>query len=198
MASPRSRSAGHGNSHDCTIPLDALRRIVRALGISARTAEQSAGVTGAQLLVLEKLRDARAYSLNDLADRTFTHQSTVSVVVDRLVQRGLVARTRSADDARRVILALTPSGRTVLRRAPPPAQARLIEAIRVLPPSECRALGRGLMHIVEAMGLAEQPARLLFEETGPIRADGRVSSRRPTRRKAAPARGAQTAARRST
>jgi DNA-binding MarR family transcriptional regulator len=144
--------------------LDALRRIVRALGISARTAERSAGVTGAQLFVLQQLREAPAYSLNDLANRTFTHQSTVSVVVDRLVSRGLVARLRSETDARQVELSLTPAGRAALRRAPPPAQSRLIAALRALPEAECRRLARTLGIVVRQMRVTGGPPGMFFSE----------------------------------
>ncbi len=144
--------------------LDALRRIVRALGTSARTAERTAGITGAQLHVLAQLSDASASSLNELAARTFTHQSTVSVVVDRLVRRGLVTRTRSAEDARRVVLALTPAGRGVLRRAPPPAQTQLIQALERLRAPQSRALALALGRVVRRMGLSDGPATMFFDE----------------------------------
>lgn len=150
--------------HDLAAALDALRRIVRALGISARTAERSVGVTGAQLLVLQLLRDGPARSLNELAERTFTHQSTVSVIVDRLVTRGLVTRRRSTEDARRLVLTLTPAGRVALRRAPPPAQVQLIGSLEALPPAARRALAQTLEAIVTGMGLAAEPPGMLFDE----------------------------------
>jgi DNA-binding MarR family transcriptional regulator len=164
------------------VALDALRRIVRALGISARTAERSAGVTGAQLFVLEQLREAPAHSLNDLADRTFTHQSTVSVVVDRLVSRGLVARSRSRADARQVELSLTPSGRAALRRAPPPAQTRLIAALHALPAAECRRLARTLGVVVRQMKLTGGPPGMFFDQPSEKRPTRRQASRRPRKR----------------
>jgi tetratricopeptide (TPR) repeat protein len=64
-----------------------LREIVQALRESSRRAEQRLGISGAQLFVLEKLADAPSQSLNDLAARTFTHQSSVSTVVARLVEQ---------------------------------------------------------------------------------------------------------------
>src|ERR671939_1114272 len=117
---------------ELTAALDAIRRIVQALRVSSRTAEQRLGVSGAQLFVLQALSEAPANSLNDLAARTFTHQSSVSVVVERLVRRRLVSRSRSAEDARRVTLALTASGRSLLESAPETAHARLVSALRRL------------------------------------------------------------------
>src|SRR5581483_5115626 len=128
--------------------LDAIRGIVQALRISTRRAERELGVSGAQLFVLHTLAERPAASLNDLAARTFTHQSSVSVVVDRLVRRGLVSRTRSPEDGRRVMLAVTPRGQALLRSAPEIAQLRLIRALHDLPERDCRALARILGSVV--------------------------------------------------
>src|SRR5213595_876038 len=61
--------------------LDAVRRIVRWLRVSSRAAERDVGLSAAQLFVLSRLNDEAAMSLNDLAQRTLTHQSSASVVV---------------------------------------------------------------------------------------------------------------------
>src|SRR3982751_2525470 len=57
--------------------VDALRRIVRGLHRSHRLAEQRWQLSAAQLLVLQRLADSPTSSVNELADRTYTHQSTV-------------------------------------------------------------------------------------------------------------------------
>src|SRR5690348_6031172 len=87
--------------------LDALRRIVQALRVTARAAERQHGISGAQLFVLHQLRDGEACSINDLAERTFTHQSSVSTVVSRLVASGHVRRRAADADARRAEVSLT-------------------------------------------------------------------------------------------
>lgn len=154
---------GRRDPAELAAALDAIRRIVQSLRVSARAAERRLGVSGAQLFVLHALAEAPAHSLNELAARTFTHQSSVSVVVDRLVRRRLVSRARSAEDGRRVVLALTPSGRSLLRSSPEIAQIRLIGALRGLSPQECRALARILTRVVRAMGATDVPA-LFFED----------------------------------
>jgi DNA-binding MarR family transcriptional regulator len=148
---------------DLTNALDGIRRVVQMLRASARTAERASGVSGAQLFVLHSLATSPAESLNELAERTYTHQSSVSVVVERLVRRKLVSRTRSPVDARRVMLALTPAGRRILDTAPEIAQVRLISALCSLPRNNLRALARTLEHISEAMG-STAPPPLFFEE----------------------------------
>src|SRR4051812_1910780 len=64
--------------------LNALRQIVRSLRVSSRAAEQSVGLSGAQLFVLQCLARHSPCSVNELAVHTATDQSSVSVVVSRL------------------------------------------------------------------------------------------------------------------
>jgi DNA-binding MarR family transcriptional regulator len=159
--------------------VDGLRRIVRTLHHAHRKAEQRWDLSAAQLLVLQRLSEADTLSVNELADRTFTHQSTVSVVVTRLVKRRLVRRQRADDDLRRAELALTPQGRVLLHRAMTSAQMRLIDAVDAMPTAQLRTLGSCLQRLVEALGAAGAPAGMFFEdEAGPTRTTGAGSSGR--------------------
>ena len=147
--------------------MDALRRIVRELRLSARMAEQVAGISGAQLFVLQALAEGRASSLNELAERTVTDQSSVSVVVKRLVAQNLVARTSSRIDARRIELSLTAAGRRLLARCPEPTQVRLVSALRRMTPRELVTLGEGLAALAREMGIGDSAVRMLFDEDAP-------------------------------
>ena len=79
-------------STDSARVLDAIRRLVRHLRLADRAAQGELGISGAQLFVLVELGKTGSLSLNDLAARTRTDQSSVSVVVSRLVDAGLVTR----------------------------------------------------------------------------------------------------------
>jgi DNA-binding MarR family transcriptional regulator len=144
--------------------MDSLRRIVRDLRLSARDAERAAGISGAQLFVLQMLADEPASSLNDLAERTLTDQSSVSVVVKRLTERRLVARKTSPLDGRRIELSLTAAGRRLLARCPEPTQARLVAALRRLSAGELSHLTTSLAHLVREMGIEDATPRMMFEE----------------------------------
>jgi DNA-binding MarR family transcriptional regulator len=144
--------------------LDSLRRIVQVLRESSRRVEQQLGISGAQLFVLEKLAEAPSQSLNELADRTHTHQSSVSIVVARLVERGLVARQRSARDARRLELLLTPRGRRLTVDTPGAVQNRLIRAIEDLPPNARRHLASLMRQVVRGMDAVERRPRMFFDD----------------------------------
>jgi DNA-binding MarR family transcriptional regulator len=149
---------------EATSILDDLRRVVRKLRESSREAEQRLGVTGAQLFVLRTLSHEQALSVNELAARTRTHQSTVSTVVRRLVERGLVTRKASAEDARRVALSVTKSGLALLAKAPLAAQDDLILGIERLSREHRRTLASSLRTLVTSMGLDAQEPAMFFEE----------------------------------
>src|SRR5437763_4546401 len=112
MKSPIADVEPLENSESLTRSMDAVRAIVRALRLNTREIELKIGISLAQLFVLQQVAERPAESLNDLADRTATHQSSVSVVVRRLVDRGLVTRKSSTIDKRRVQIAATAAGVT--------------------------------------------------------------------------------------
>jgi DNA-binding MarR family transcriptional regulator len=162
--------------------MNGLRRVFRDLRLSAREAERTAGISGAQLFVLQTLAEQPAASLNDLAERTLTDQSSVSVVVKRLTDRKLVARRPSRIDARRVELSVTAAGRRLLARCPEPTQARLVVALRRLNAAELSRLTEGLAALQREMGIEQAAAGMFFDEEGPTRA--RRARRAPRRERA--------------
>src|ERR1700755_1581370 len=123
------RSAVASDRQTVERAMNAVRSIVRAQRINTRAIELKMGISLAQLFVLQQLAERPSDSLNDLAERTATHQSSVSVVVRRLVERGLVSRTSSSADKRRIEIDLTPAGRALLTDAPTTIQMQLINGL---------------------------------------------------------------------
>jgi DNA-binding MarR family transcriptional regulator len=144
--------------------LNALRGLVRALRLSSIESEKTVGIGSAQLFVLEELAAVPCASINELAHRTLTDQSSVSVVVARLAERGLVVRRTSRDDARRAEVSLTLQGRALLDRAPTTAQSRLVRALRKLPKRARRELTRTLELLVLETGPAAKVPAMFFED----------------------------------
>ena len=161
-----TNTSEHG---DVRAVLDGVRRIVQSLRESSRWAEKYLGMTGAQLFVLQQLDEAPAQSLNNLAARTHTHQSSVSTIVARLVDQGFVTRTRSPRDGRTIELHLSSRGRKLAARAPNAAQQRLIQGIRELPPAKRRGLASALGALARAMDSADGEPAMFFEERASTR-----------------------------
>jgi DNA-binding MarR family transcriptional regulator len=165
-----SPQAAAGES-DIQSVLDSIRRIVGVLRVASRAAEKSVGLTGAQLFVLQKLAEEDGLSLGELSRRTRTHQSSVSVVVKRLIEMGLVRRAYARADGRRLVLSLAAPARTRLRKAPGAAQDQLIEALGNMPASRRRELAQRLLELVEHLGIDEESPEMFF-------VDGQSNSRK--------------------
>jgi len=144
--------------------LDAIRRLVRLLRLTDRAAQSELGLSGAQLFVLHELGKTPSLSLSELAERTRTDQSSVSVVVTRLVDGGYVTRDRDKRDARRLVLNLSKSGRTVADKSPPVAQERIGEALERIPASERRRFADTFTKMIEDMGEARGVPPMFFED----------------------------------
>lgn len=141
--------------------LDSVRRLVRYLRIHDRAAQSQVGLSGAQLFVMRELGRTPSLSLSQLAQRTLTDQSSVSVVVTRLVDAGFVSRDRDTHDARRLVLNLTKNGRAVLQRAPAPPQERLVEVIEGFSATDRKRLADLFARIIDDLGENDDVAQMI-------------------------------------
>jgi DNA-binding MarR family transcriptional regulator len=115
-----------------------LRRFVSFSNEAAR----AAGLESRQhqlLLAVKGMPEGVEATVGTIAERLhIQHHSTVELV-DRMENRGLVRRLRSADDRRRVLVSLTARGEALL--------ARLSAVHR----AEVRSVGRRLLRAVESI-----------------------------------------------
>lgn len=163
----QSASSSRGSDiaeRDISRSMNAVRGVVRALRINTRSIESTMGISLAQLFVLQQLREKPADSLNDLAERTATHQSSVSVVVRRLVEAGLVSRSAVPSDRRRIRIELTPAGAAKLRGAPPTVQVNLIKGLKRLDEDERHVLADLIERWMIASGVDLATPPMMFED----------------------------------
>src|SRR5690349_24014862 len=180
MAAMTSKRTGK-TGNDVRRVLDSIRQIVRVLRLASRDAEKKVGLSAAQLFVLQKLAEGGVLSVNDLAERTHTHQSSVSVVVQRLVERGLVDRTRSQQDGRQADVSVTAAGRASLKSAPAAAQDQIIQALGKFGAKDIKQLADSLERLVEVLGIDRSDTPMVFEEEGrgkrKAKSNGRAKAR---------------------
>lgn len=91
----------------------ASNRIVR----SYRPLLEPLGVTYSQYITLLVLWDEAPLSVGDMGQRLDLDSGTLTPLLKRMEQAGLVARQRSPDDERRVMIDLTPAGRALREKA---------------------------------------------------------------------------------
>jgi DNA-binding MarR family transcriptional regulator len=121
-----------------TVPL--VMRTIRAEMRSHRTPDLS--VPQFRALVFLH-RNPRA-SLSNVADHIGLSLPSISKLIDRLVARGMVARSSAPADRRRLCLELTPLGESTLQTASSATQARLAEILAALSPGERVVIARAM------------------------------------------------------
>jgi len=151
--------------HDVIRSVDAFRRILRELRLHARKAELATGLSPSQAFVLATIAQRPGASVNEIAGATMTDRSSAAAVLDRLVERGHVIRHRSKQDGRRAEFTITADGRIAMRRAPTPPTVALVSGIGALSRTQRRELANHLTALTVAMGIGNDPAGMLLDDT---------------------------------
>jgi MarR family transcriptional regulator, organic hydroperoxide resistance regulator len=123
-----------------------------------RQIEATCAVSGSQLWMLHELQGSPGIGVSDLAHRLSIHQTTCSQLIEKLVTRGYVVKTRSAEDQRRVGLTITRSAARVLKEAPGPAEGLIPEALMRLPEATLESLMANLSELIDGLHLQDRQA----------------------------------------
>jgi DNA-binding MarR family transcriptional regulator len=83
------------------------------------------GLTYPQYLVMLVLWERDDVPLKDIGEKLFLDSGTLTPLLKRLEASGLIRRTRSTEDERQVLIALTPQGRALREEARAVPQAIL-------------------------------------------------------------------------
>ncbi|MEP7234704.1 MAG: MarR family transcriptional regulator [Ignavibacteriota bacterium] len=144
--------------------IDDIRRLVQAVRLASTRAEKKFGLSAAQLFVLHKLGDEKGLSINDLAERTLTHQSSVSVVVKKLEAKQLVKRAVASEDGRKLEIWLTQKGASLIRKSPETIQEQLINGLSKMKPAKRHQLAQYFSEFLSNAEIKGE-ATMLDEET---------------------------------
>jgi DNA-binding MarR family transcriptional regulator len=149
---------------DAKAILNRVRQLVRVLRAFDKQAQTRFGVGAAQMFILHVLQHHDELSMNELADRTATDQSSVSLAVGKLVAEGYVRRDVSEVDRRQVRLSLSAEGRALVRRSPPAAQESIMESVEAMPPAERAQLMALLDKLMAGMATGDERPPMLFQD----------------------------------
>lgn len=143
--------------------LTAIRRVIRATDLHSRYITRIAGLTSSQLILLRVVRDEGLATAGELAASISLSQATVTIILDRLEQTGLVTRERSAQDRRKVKVALTSKGLEVLESAPEPLQETFTRQFAKLKDWERNMILASLQRVAEMMDAEDLDASPLLD-----------------------------------
>jgi DNA-binding MarR family transcriptional regulator len=121
-----------------------------------RREAHAAGITAGQAALLAQIRNHPRRGVRELAAREGISAPSMTRYLDRMEEAGLITRSRSPEDGRRVRLTLTPKGVSVLRSVRRRRTAWLAERLEGLPPAEQRALDEAIEPMLSMLGEADR------------------------------------------
>ena len=112
--------------------LIALRKVIRATDLHSKYLAKNTGLTTAQLLILQSIQNMGEVSIGEISKKISLSQATVTSILDRLVDKGLVYRQRSTEDKRKVHAFLTEDALVLIKDAPAPLQEQFTKQFEAL------------------------------------------------------------------
>ncbi len=125
---------------DTVAVADALRPVLLRVGRELRREARAVGASPEQVALLVAIKYSPGIGVRELAARERISPPALTNHVNRLERAGLVVRTPSTGDRRRVGLTLTDEGQRVLRRVRSRRTAWLATRLRTLSPAELAAV----------------------------------------------------------
>ncbi|SHH32506.1 MarR family winged helix-turn-helix transcriptional regulator [Ferrimonas marina] len=142
--------------------LISLRKVIRAIDLHSRKLSKESGLTGPQLVVMQKIRQLDGPIARQIASEVNLSPATVTSIVDRLESRGLVTRVRDDADKRRVQLFVSEAGKSLLATAPQPLQEHFIQRYQSLEEWEQSLLLSSVERIAAMMDAEELDAAAML------------------------------------
>ena len=161
--------------------------LLRTASVVRRAVErvvEPSGLSLAQYNALRIVRGAGTGGIPTLAirERMLEEGTTITRLLDKLEEAGLVRRERAHPDRRQVICHATPEGKRLLDQLDPLVDASDAAAVGTLSDAEVESLVQ-LLDAVRAANAARGAARHSAPSVAPSVAPGRSAPRaRPTRR----------------
>ena len=149
----------NADNHSSTLTIDVLRQFRVIFGSMRqyfRLVEERCGLPASQMWVLQEVCRTEGIGINDIATRMGIHQSTASLLVDKLVSGGMVSKFRQNDDQRRVRLRLEQAGQEALANLPGPAEGIVPAALSALPEVVLKTLNINLDALISELPSGEK------------------------------------------
>lgn len=135
----------------------AWSELIRVYNFRNRMRTSSYGLTVTEASALEVLAEWGPLSLNEMAAQLGSEKSTASRVVDRLVEKGYVARQKHPESRRSILVRLTPEGERLqqaIERDSLSGEMRILEDFR---PEVRQAVMRLLARLTRATQSGSSP-----------------------------------------
>jgi DNA-binding MarR family transcriptional regulator len=109
------------------------------------------GLSGSQLWIMQQIYNFNGISNSELAKNLTLHISTCSILVNKLIKKGLVEKTRSPTDERRIVLTITSKGKQLMAKAPKSPEGAIPSTLKKLNIEELEELNTVLTKFAKKM-----------------------------------------------
>lgn len=98
--------------------LISLRQIIRSTDLHSKKLVKTYGLTGPQLILIQVIANKGEIVIGNLAKEVSLSQATVTNIVERLEQKGILSRKKTELDKRRVVVSATDKAHQLLKQKP--------------------------------------------------------------------------------
>jgi len=130
------------------VVLQQFRVIYGSMRHYFKEVEDRCGRSGSQMWILQEVQRTPGLGVTELASRMGIHQSTCSLLVEKLVAKNCLSRSRPHEDQRRVGLRLAPDGLKAIDALPGPAEGILPDALVSIPEVALKTLNINLLELI--------------------------------------------------
>lgn len=139
------------SDEQATHVLGAIRSIIRSTDIQSKRLHKLSGLTTAQAVVIRAIREMGEVTTRKLSAQVALSQATVTTVLDRLQDKGLVERYRSEEDRRIVHTRLTEQGLEAYEDMPSLLDEKFLTRFEQLSAGEREKISSSLLQVAAMM-----------------------------------------------
>lgn len=132
-----------------------IRRLMQSGELYTKELNKKYQVSAPQVNCLIVLYENGPLPLSQIARLIMVKSSTVTGIIDRLEQKGLVRRVRNSPDRRMITIELTEAGNALAQHAPPPIQQKIVDGLKRLPKSEIEKIMDGLNKLTRMLDVQD-------------------------------------------
>jgi DNA-binding MarR family transcriptional regulator len=132
-----------------------IRKLMQCGELYNKELNKRYSISAAQLNCLLALYEHGPLPPSQIAKHMMVKSSTVTGVVDRLEQKGLVTRIRNSPDRRVITIQLTDVGKRLADNAPPPIQRKIIKGLEELSQKKVDQIVFGLTTLTDMLDILD-------------------------------------------
>ena len=132
-----------------------IRRLMQAGELYTKELNKIYNISSAQLNCLLSLHENGPLPPSQISRIMMVNSSTITGIIDRLEQKGLVKRMRISTDRRIITVDLTKNGKVLAENAPPPIQHKLFDGLSRLPEKDIKKIAESLLKLTDMLNVQD-------------------------------------------